>query len=108
MVTSEARTLGRQALLPPPGRPGLARPARRQTIAPSSQLPGGSRSGEGGLRAMASRHGGGRGSRPSVSNMSEILERSNAFSQSQQVDANSDDELERVVRKSGQSSLVNA
>ncbi|KAJ2696450.1 Kinesin- protein 6, partial [Coemansia spiralis] len=107
LATSDARTVGRQGI-PPPGRPGLARPSRRQTIAPSSQVQGGSRIGDGGLRAMASRPGGGRGPRPSVSNMSEILERSNAFSQSQQIDANSDDELERVVRKPGQSSLVNA
>ncbi|KAJ1727416.1 hypothetical protein LPJ61_004581 [Coemansia biformis] len=105
LAASEARTVGRQGI-PPPGRPGIARPSRRQTIVPSSQTQGGSRVGDGGLRTMANRHG--RGPRPSVSNMSEILERSNAFSQSQQLDANSDDELERVVRRPGQGNLVNA
>ncbi|KAJ2729555.1 hypothetical protein H4R23_003462 [Coemansia sp. Cherry 401B] len=106
----DQRTIGRQGL-PPPGNPGASRIGRRQTLAPTSQGFGHSRVNDSGPKTMAVRHGGGRGlgpSRPSLSNMSDILERTNAFTQSQQIGEDSDDELERVVRKPGQSSLVNA
>ncbi|KAJ2822036.1 hypothetical protein IWW50_004387, partial [Coemansia erecta] len=106
----ERRTVGRQGL-PPPGNVGVSRLSRRQTLAPSSH--GHPRIGDGGgTRTVAARQGGRRGplgaSRPSLSNMSDILERTNAFTQSQQLGDGSDDDLERVVRRPGQSSLVNA
>ncbi|KAJ2156492.1 hypothetical protein GGF46_005148 [Coemansia sp. RSA 552] len=111
MATNDSRTAGRGGL-PPPGNPGASRISRRQTLAPTSYGLGISRGGDGGSRTMAARPGGGRGSlagaRGGQSNMSEILERSNALTRSQQVGMDSDDDLERVVRKSGQSSLVNA
>ncbi|KAJ1809520.1 hypothetical protein LPJ77_001576, partial [Coemansia sp. RSA 2523] len=108
----EQRTIGRQGL-PPPGNPGVSRISRRQTLAPSSHVSGQSRAGDSsGNRTVAARHGGARGalgpSRPSLSNMSNILERTNAFTQSQQMGDDSDEDLERVVRKPGQSNLVNA
>ncbi|KAJ2439271.1 hypothetical protein GGF42_008010, partial [Coemansia sp. RSA 2424] len=86
--------------LPPPGKAALA---RRQSLAPSS---GGSASGLGMHRArtVAARQG----ARPRVSNASEIMERSRAAEQAQRGADDSDDDLERVVRKTGQSGLVNA
>ncbi|KAJ2731382.1 hypothetical protein IW152_004583 [Coemansia sp. BCRC 34962] len=120
---TEARTIGRHAtqqLLPPPGKAGLA---RRQSLAPPSASAGGrshasdnvqaasSSAGPGqGMnrsRTVAARQGAG-GGRPRVSNVSEILERSQAVAQAQRNMEDSDDDLERVVRKTGQSGLVNA
>ncbi|KAJ2415204.1 hypothetical protein GGI10_001850 [Coemansia sp. RSA 2530] len=113
---AEARTIGRHATqqLPPPGKTGLA---RRQSLAPPSAAAAGrshtSDSVQGPAQAMgrsrtvAARHGPG-GGRPRVSNVSEILERSQAVAQAQRNLEDSDDDLERVVRKTGQSGLVNA
>ncbi|KAJ1749616.1 hypothetical protein LPJ79_003600 [Coemansia sp. RSA 1821] len=108
---NEQRTMGRQGL-PPPGNPAASRANRRQTLAPASQGMGHSRISDNSSRTIAARQGGGRGglgpSRPSLSNMSDILERTNAFTRSQQIADDSDEDLERVVRKPGQSNLVNA
>ncbi|KAJ2884157.1 hypothetical protein IWW38_005458, partial [Coemansia aciculifera] len=117
---AEVRTIGRHAThqnqqLPPPGKSGLG---RRQSLAPSS-----SSSGAGGPSAPSSASGvglgmhrsrtvaarqGAAGARPRVSNVSEIMERSRAVEQAQRNMEDSDDDLERVVRKTGQSGLVNA
>ncbi|KAJ2872410.1 hypothetical protein H4R27_005490 [Coemansia aciculifera] len=121
---TEARTIGRHAAqqqLPPPGKAALG---RRQSLAPPSSSSAGrshtsdnaqaaapSSSGPGqGVhrsRTVAARQGAG-GGRPRVSNVSEILEHSRAVAQAQRNMEDSDDDLERVVRKTGQSGLVNA
>ncbi|KAJ2241186.1 hypothetical protein GGI13_007426, partial [Coemansia sp. RSA 455] len=121
---TEARTIGRHATqqqLPPPGKAALG---RRQSLAPplsssagrshtsdnvqaaasSSAAPG---QGMHRSRTVAVRQGAG-GGRPRVSNVSEILEHSRAVEQAQRNMEDSDDDLERVVRKTGQSGLVNA
>ncbi|KAJ2740731.1 hypothetical protein GGI19_007059, partial [Coemansia pectinata] len=121
---TEARTIGRHAAqqqLPPPGKAALG---RRQSLAPPSSSSAGrshtsdnaqaaapSSSGPGqGVhrsRTVAARQGAG-GGRPRVSNVSEILEHSRAVAQAQRNMEDSDDDLERVVRRTGQSGLVNA
>ncbi|KAJ1669258.1 hypothetical protein GGF38_002393, partial [Coemansia sp. RSA 25] len=104
-----------QQHLPPPGRAALA---RRQSLAPSSS------SSAGGSAIAAASSGGSaasglgmhrartvaarQGARPRVSNASEIMERSRAAEQAQRGADDSDDDLERVVRRTGQSGLVNA
>ncbi|KAJ2325097.1 hypothetical protein GGH92_010528, partial [Coemansia sp. RSA 2673] len=112
--SSESRTIGRQGMLPPPGKVAAAVAAagggRRQSLAPPST------SGLNRSRTMAARPGGnnsaGRplvaGRRGRVSNVSEILERSNEVALAQRSMEDSDEDLERVVRKTGQSGLVNA
>ncbi|KAJ2744973.1 hypothetical protein GGI20_002547 [Coemansia sp. BCRC 34301] len=106
---AETKTIGRHATqqqLPPPGKAGLG---RRQSLAPSSA--GGAPSGTGlGMhrsRTVAVRQGAA-GARPRASNASEIMERSRVVEQVQRSMEDSDDDLERVVRKTGQSGLVNA
>ncbi|KAI7832022.1 hypothetical protein BX661DRAFT_179671 [Kickxella alabastrina] len=48
-----------------------------------------------------------RGTRPNAASVNGILERSNNFAQAQRLAENPDDDLEHVVRKTGQSGLVN-
>ncbi|KAJ2796724.1 hypothetical protein H4S07_006138, partial [Coemansia furcata] len=117
---ADARTIGRHASqqLPPPGKTGLG---RRQSLAPPSSggrtagsdnsaqaaAAAAAAAGQQGMqrsRTVAARQAG----RTRVSNVSEILERSQAVAQAQRNMEDSDDDLERVVRKTGQSGLVNA
>ncbi|KAJ2800882.1 hypothetical protein H4R20_003895 [Coemansia guatemalensis] len=111
LVHNDQRTVGRQGL-PPPGNLAASRVTRRQTLAPSSHAFGHSRIGDNGTRTLTAKQGGGRkalgGPRPSLNNMKDILERSNVYNQTHNGGDDSDDDLERVVRKPGQSSLVNA
>ncbi|KAJ2657247.1 hypothetical protein IWW48_004614 [Coemansia sp. RSA 1200] len=131
MGHNDYRGLGRQGL-PPPGNPGVSKISRRQTLVPSSHGYANQRAGDGaglGLhgvsgvsnnaasrsRTVAMRNGGGgrgagsvAGTRPSIPNMADVLERSKTFTQSQQFADDSDEDLERVVRNSGKGGLVNA
>ncbi|KAJ1799022.1 hypothetical protein LPJ59_002113 [Coemansia sp. RSA 2399] len=130
MGHSEFRGSGRQGL-PPPGNPAVSKINRRQTLVSSSHGYGNSRIGDGtglGLhgvsgisnnaasrsKTMALRNGAGRGAgpvagtRPSIPNMADVLERSKTYAMSQSLADDSDEDLERVVRSSGKGGLVNA
>ncbi|KAJ1823278.1 hypothetical protein LPJ56_003008, partial [Coemansia sp. RSA 2599] len=135
-VFGEPRTVGRQGHASS-GNHGPAMINRRQTLAPSSSHGFGfSRANDGGvgnqsisggdLGLGATRSGAGgaphrsrtvsarpttasaRGPRTGASNVNDILERSNSYAQAQRLAEDPDDGLEHVVRKTGQSGLVNA
>ncbi|KAJ2564849.1 hypothetical protein IW140_005608, partial [Coemansia sp. RSA 1813] len=131
MGYNDHRGSGRHGL-PPPGNPAVSKISRRQTLVSSSSHGfGNSRTSDGtglGLhgvsgissnavnrsKTLAIRNGGGRGAgpvagtRPSIPNMADVLERSKTFAQSQPFADDSDDDLEHVVRSSGKGGLVNA
>ncbi|KAJ2858722.1 hypothetical protein J3B02_000103 [Coemansia erecta] len=135
-VFGEPRTVGRQAHGSSTSH-GPAMINRRQTLAPSSSHGFGfSRANESGVGSQsisggdlglgAGRSGPGaaphrsrtvsarpttasaRGPRTGASNVNDILERSNSYAQAQRLAEDPDDDLEHVVRKTGQSGLVNA
>ncbi|KAJ2718571.1 hypothetical protein GGI07_005691 [Coemansia sp. Benny D115] len=127
---NETRTIGRHGL-PVTGNQGPSALNRRQTLVPSASNgfgfargnegpalhgSGGAadRGGMGGMAAHRSRSvarpttSSARTSRAPGSSVNDILERSNNYSQAQRLAENPDDDLEHVVRKTGQSGLVNA
>lgn len=114
-------------MLPPPGNPAIASVARRQSLAyPNRGAAAGGRPGDyykgaapatvGRSRTITNRGGAAAGysalagsKQPLPRNgISTILERSDALTQSQRLAEDSDEDLERVVRQTGQSKLVNA
>ncbi|KAJ2589435.1 hypothetical protein H4R99_007466 [Coemansia sp. RSA 1722] len=135
-VFGEPRAVGRQGHASS-GNHGPALINRRQTLAPSSshgfgfsranEGSGGNQSISGGELGLSSTRAGSgsaphrsrtvsarpttasaRGPRAGASNVNDILERSNSYAQAQRLAEDPDDDLEHVVRKTGQSGLVNA
>ncbi|KAJ1847779.1 hypothetical protein LPJ73_004162, partial [Coemansia sp. RSA 2703] len=130
-VFSESRTIGRHGLPPSGNSSGNSMLNRRQTLAPSSSSSHGfglGRSNDnmgGGNGYDANKNGPGplaqrsrtisnrpttasaRGPRTMTSNVNDILERSHNFAQAQRMAEDPDEDLEHVVRKTGQNGLVN-